>query len=128
MLLFLNLFCAEQRRAPVSWAKAELTCRSRLPVPQLGECLLISSQLGAEGWALGSPTGVSQLQKQGKSCGHPCSTAYMNIWCKLQLQQSPEPCAVRKGMLAGPSTSVSCSDLGIYGTATRGLSRQKFVV
>lgn len=38
---------------------------------QVGGCPLINSQLDAEGWSLGSPTGVSQLQKQGKGCGHP---------------------------------------------------------
>lgn len=36
ILLSLNLFCAEQRRASVPQAKAELTCRSRLPVPAAG--------------------------------------------------------------------------------------------
>lgn len=86
--------------------------------PTAGGCPLIISQLGAEGWSLGSPTGDSQLLKQGKGCGHPCFIPYMNIWCKLQLQQSQLLWAVRKGMLAGPSTSVSCSILGIFSTAT----------
>lgn len=127
ILLSLNLSYAEQRRASVPRAEVELTeaaCLSQ----QLGGCPLINSQLDAEGWSLGSPTRVSQLQKQGKGCGHPCFIAYVNTWCKLQLQQSHLLCAVRKGMVAGPSTSVSCSILGIYSAATRGLSRQKFVV
>lgn len=86
---------AQGREGPLSprqkrSSRAEAACLSQW----LEGCPLINSQLDAERWSLGSPTGVSQLLKQGKGYGCPCFIAYMNIWYKLQLQQSPSaPCS-----------------------------------
>jgi len=73
-------FSARSREGPLSprqklSSHAEAACLSQ----QLEECPLINSQLGAERWSLGSPTGVPQLLKQGKGYGCPCFITYMNI-------------------------------------------------
>lgn len=71
---FLNLFCAEQRRASVPGQKQSSQGEGACLSQQLGGCLLINSQLDAEGWSLASPLGFLSSRSKGRAVAIPASS------------------------------------------------------
>lgn len=124
MLLSLT-FSVQSRAEPLSPGQQQ---SSRLPVPAAGG--MPSNKLSA-----GCRRMLSGLPHWGSSAPEAREGLWPSLLHRLHEHMvqtaaaaGPAALCMGKGRLAGPSTSASCSILGIYSTATRALSRQKFVV